>query len=155
MMSAINTEADALISDLRKHLGLPSDEGTEIIQGRDVEEVAADCVDLSIAYSPVLQCRGSQIPVKVESTLGGKVYRLMLAACPWQPGPIFRNVKPVELKVMRARYLLQKGEHYDRLCAGEMPDPEERDRVIRDFFDGSVWLMPGCKGRELYIRDAE
>lgn len=80
------------------------------------------CVDLDIAYSPVLEKPGSKQPVEVERADGGfaLVWRNALT------GAALREPVEVEaLRVMRARYLVTRGEVFTAFHT--LPEWEQRD----------------------------
>lgn len=83
---------------------------------------AVEHVDLDIAYSPVLEKPGSKQPVEVERTDGGfsLVWRNALT------GAALREPVEVEaLRVMRARYLVTRGEVFTAFHT--LPEGEQRD----------------------------
>jgi hypothetical protein len=108
----------------------------EVIDGHDVEK-AADNVMLDVAYSPVLEHRSDLRPVEVVA-LGGGRYRIY-----GKDAGGFEKVSDVlatDLKIMRARYLLRRGE-----LLGALPyvDNETRQRVERTFWPkGDVPYIP-------------
>lgn len=110
----------------------------EIIDGHDVEKAAED-VDLDIACSPVLPHRAQRDPlagagdtlIPVEVTpLGGGMYRVY-----YHEGP--RDVDAESVKIMRARFLLQRGALSRALY---QMDPDRRGRWMRLY--RITWLPP-------------
>lgn len=118
----------------------------EIIDGCDVDEAAED-VDLEIACSPVLrraragiypegdERAAAMIPIEV-SPLGDDKYRVF-----FEEGP--RDVDAETVKVMRARYLLQRGALSKALY--QIPEPR-RSRWAKLY--KITWLPP--KGSPLH-----
>jgi hypothetical protein len=133
------TPASSVVSGLEKALrgAYPEAFAPEIIQGRDVEEMAK-MVTLEDVCSPVLSHRDSRSPVDVTD-LGGGQYRIYDDA--YHDGASgVHDVSVDVLKVMRARYLLARG-----AILQAMPTMTERERenVTRGFFKGKEqWFPP-------------
>lgn len=110
----------------------------ELIDGRDVNETA-DMVDLDVAYSPVLERRDDIHPVDATA-LGDGRYRVYGTGYRHAGHDGATDVDAGSLKVMRARYLLRRGE-----IMRTMPyaDPEMRKRIERTFWPkGDVPYTP-------------
>lgn len=128
----------SLVAALRK--ANPGMFEPEIIGGTDVDE-AAKMVDLTVACSPVLRaCRGGIFPRSWEESaalvpleampLDGDRYRVF-----YEEGP---RDEPVEVvKVMRARYLLQRAEIAKALYHMDSRDRERWARLYK-----ITWLPP-------------
>jgi len=111
----------------------------EIVDGSDVEKTA-EMVDLSDVCSPVLPHRAphdplsgmgdSLIPVEC-SPLGGDMYRVYYAEGP-------RDVGAKEVKRMRARFLLRRGELSTALIT--MKDPVRRAHLMKLY--RITWVPP-------------
>lgn len=113
---------------------------SEIVDGSDVEKTA-EIVDLSVACSPVLPHRAPRDPLSgmgdtlnpVEcSPLGGDMYRVY-----YVEGP--RDVSADEVRVMRARFLLRKGE-LSRALIEKDGDPVVKERWMKLY--GITYLPP-------------
>lgn len=101
----------------------------EIINGCDVEKAAED-VMLDVAYSPVLVTKDlKELPCECVLLENGD-YRVYYEN-------ITLELKPREVQVMRARYLLRRGELYRML---PHMDPEVRRRVEQIWFDGHAFV---------------
>ena len=110
----------------------------EIIDGCDVEK-AAEALDLDIACSPVLPHRAPRDPlacagdtlIPVEATpLGEGMYRVY-----YHEGP--RDVDAESVKIMRARFLLQRGALSRALY---QMDPDLRGRWMQRY--RITWMPP-------------
>jgi hypothetical protein len=105
---------------------------------RPIEEQVAECADmvmLDVAYSPVIEKAGSKDTTEVTRREDGTyclTYRNAL--CP--DLAVYEPVSEADLKVMRARYLVTRGESYTRLHS---MDDAERDHALATFFNGGVW----------------
>lgn len=104
---------------------------------RSIEERVAACVEavmLDVAYSPVIEVAGSKDTTEVTRRKDGTyclTYRNAL--CP--DLAVYEPVREADLKVMRARYLVTRGETYTRLHS---MDDAERDHALATFFNGGV-----------------
>jgi hypothetical protein len=120
-----------LLNVLRKHFDLPD--------RKPIEEQVAACADavmLDVAFSPVIEKPGSTETTEVTKRDDGSyalTYRnaLVLDAVAYEP------VSEADLKVMRARYLVTRGEKYKQIRS--MPD-DDRNEALRTFFPGGVWV---------------
>jgi hypothetical protein len=111
----------------------------EVIDGSNVDD-AAEAVDLSIAYTPVVEDVVSSDlhhrvvkPVEVQKWSGGRW------AVMYPERKDFRRVTEGEVKRMRARYLLLRGfytRHFRR-----MPYPVQ-EQVRAWYFPDGLWLPP-------------
>lgn len=124
-------EESSLVSGLMAALEkeYPDAFAPEIVDGSDVEKTAA-MVDLTAACSPVLPHRAPKDPLSgvgdallpVEcSPLDGDMYRVYFAEGP-------RDVSADQVKIMRARFLLRKGELSRVLIT--MNDQVRRQRLM-------------------------
>jgi hypothetical protein len=128
----------SVLDTIRK--AYPELDAPEIIDGCDVAQTAATMVNLSIAYSPVLPARESFLPVEATPLDGGQ-YRVYVKRGQYHSIVAVEaiDVSEADLKVMRARYLLRRGE---LLKIYPAMDPEVQ-RGIRDrFFGGTMPWMP-------------
>ncbi len=124
---------NSFLNAIRKHFDLPD--------RKPIEEQVAGCVDavmLDVAYSPVIEKAGSTETTEVTKHEDGTyslTYRnaMVLDAVNYEP------VSEADLRVMRARYLVTKGEKYKQLRSA--PD-DERSNTLRTFFPGGVWVPP-------------
>jgi hypothetical protein len=127
---------DALTNMLNK------EHGEEIIDGGRVED-AAKCVDLSIAYSPVvdqyigtidierMMLNPSKIPQPIKPRKDGlRYYTADPRAQTWQ------WFTPEQMKTARARYLLLRGYFYKHIGGFAYNDQQ---RVVAWYFEGGVW----------------
>lgn len=110
--------------------------GKEEIDGASPEAIA-DCVDLSIAHSPVLRGRlnmkrfGFDIPEPIKPRKDGLRYYV---ADPRSQS--WEWFTPEQMKVMRARFLLMRGWYYQHLGGFSHPDQQT---IIAWYFEGGVW----------------
>ena len=112
----------------------------EVVDGDSVSEAAA-MVDLSIAYSPVVEENLERInpalsvpkPVSVLQQKDGR-YRIDHP----EHGD-FSFVDEHQLKRMRARYLLLRGYYYRHLKALSYPTQQQ---VLAWYFPEGVWMPP-------------
>ena len=113
----------------------------EIIDGANVREVAERCVDLEIAFSPVLQyppCDDFMfgddldvpVPVKVIARADGR-YEIRHTA-----PPDFEILNKDDIKVMRARYLLLRGFYNENMHSFSY---SKRKAIISYYFQDG-WL---------------
>lgn len=119
-----------------------NERGAEVIDGFAVQD-AAKCVDLTVAYSPVVaEYVGSKdieemdlnrrfIPQPIKPRKDGlRYYVTDPRAQTWQ------WFTPDEMKVARARFLLLRSHFYKRL--GAFPNGDQQ-AVIVWYFEGGVW----------------
>ncbi len=120
----------------------------EIIDGSDVEKTAAD-VMLDVAFSPVLPFKDARYPAQVSELYGGK-YRVYFHREEPSPSASYTghnelDVSANELKIMRARYLLRRGELSKLLHTME---PYQRDHWQK-IYNISFVPTPGSKLHDL------
>ncbi len=124
-----------------KVLGEMADKGLskEIIGGVAVGEVL-EAVDLSIAFSPVVQHPVSDyefnipIPTKVRHWQDGR-YVIVTTG----KRPDFEVIPEDCLKIMRARFLLIHGFYYKCLAKETLSRPNKQ-KVLDLYFEGSVYI---------------
>lgn len=138
--------ATGLMGTLAKQF--PEAFAPEIIDGCDVEKTAAD-VMLDVAFSPVLPSKDARYPAQVSELYGGKyrVYYHREEPAPFahMTGQNERDVSANELKVMRARYLLRRGELSKLLHAMEPYQREHWQKI----YNISFVPTPGSKLHDL------
>lgn len=106
---------------------------------KPIEEQVRDCVDavmLDVAFSPVIEKAGSTETTEVTRREDG-TYALTYRNALVLDSVAYEAVSEADLKVMRARYLVTRGESYKRLRS--MPQ-DERNHTINTFFPGGVWV---------------
>lgn len=95
-----------------------------------------ECVDLTVAFSPVLEKPGDKDPVEVERREDGSFWLVFRnALCP--SAAAYERVSEKDLRVMRARYIITKNDIYRR--ARSMPAEEAR-RAFRAFYPDGILL---------------
>lgn len=102
------------------------------------EDQVAECVDavmLDVEFTPVLESPTAKDPTEVTKDEAGN-YRLTYRNAMFPDATVYEPVTEGALKVMRARYLVTRGNHYRSLPA--LPR-DERNRVLDGFFGGSAW----------------
>lgn len=119
---------------------LDEEHRSELIGGFSIAQVL-DAVDLDVAFSPVIPIRGSTQPVEAIPTMGGESYIL-------DYGDDFFGVRHAEavhaesLKVMRARFLLQRDSYYQMLLRDLLPH-SSKQRVVNCFFPNGAFIPKG------------
>lgn len=109
---------------------------SEIIGGVSLADTI-DCVDLDIAYSPVVPFRVDgdypfPKPCEVRKTMGDRYIVIH---------PAFTDsVSPDSLKIMRCRYLLWRGYAQKMIDAGTLSHSDEQEVVSR-YFDGFAYKL--------------
>lgn len=116
----------------------------ELIEGSNVKEVA-ELVDLTVAYSPVVEevlhndpatTYRTTPPKPIRVTKDGSRYCIVDAKAGY-----YRWVEPAALRLMRARFLLLHGMYYRRLNS---MGHQEREAVLAWYFPQGVWTpAPG------------
>lgn len=104
---------------------------------KPIEDQVKDCVDmvmLDVGFSPVIERAGSTETTEVTKREDG-TYALTYRNALVLDAVNYEDVSEVDLKVMRARYLVTRGESYKRLRS--MPQ-DERKNTLRTFFPGGV-----------------
>lgn len=104
-----------------------------------VEEQVAECAEavmLDVAFSPVIEKAGSTETTEVTKRDDG-TYALTYRNALVLDAVNYEDVSEADLRVMRARYLVTRGESYKRLRS--MPQ-DERSATLRTFFPGGVWV---------------
>jgi 5'-3' exonuclease len=130
-MNETGSDSEQLVTGFENALknSFPEAFAPEIVNGCNVEE-AAESVMLDVAYSPVIVTRGpNEWPCECVLLENGD-YRVYY-------DNVTLELKPREVRVMRARYLLRRGELYRML---PHMDPEVRRRVEQVFFDGHAFV---------------
>jgi hypothetical protein len=125
------TILDALNKFLEEHRGGPLP--------KPIEEQVAECVEavmLDVEFSPVIEKAGSTETTEVTRRDDGS-YALTYRNALVLDAVAYEAVSESDLKVMRARYLVTRGESYKRLRS--MPQ-DERKVTMRTFFPGGVWV---------------
>ena len=121
-------EESGFVGALKK--AFPEAFAPEIVNGCDVDSFADDEEMLDIAHSPVLVTKAiEELPSECVLLENGdyRVYRDGTAL----------DLKPREVRVMRARYLLRRGELYRML---PHMDPDVRRRVEQVWFGGHAFV---------------
>lgn len=126
----------SVLESLKGMLDREYEKNPEIIDGCDVHE-AAKVVDLSVAYTPVLEHR---LPEEHGFSFVEKPDRVvkdgMRYCLTWPERKDFRWVEVESLKVMRARFLLWHGHFYKVFRS--LPNPSQ-SQVLAWYFNGSMW----------------
>lgn len=106
---------------------------------KPIEEQVRGCVDavmLDVEFSPVIEKAGSTETTEVTRREDG-TYALTHRNALVLDAVAYEAVSEADLKVMRARYLVTRGESYKRLRSMSQ---DERNRTLRTFFPGGVWV---------------
>lgn len=106
---------------------------------KPIEEQVKECVDavmLDVEFSPVIEKAGSTETTEVTKREDGS-YALTYRNALVLDAVAYEAVSEADLKVMRARYLVTRGESYKRLRS--MPQ-DERKVTLYTFFPGGVWV---------------
>jgi hypothetical protein len=106
---------------------------------KPIEEQVKDCVDmvmLDVECSPVIEKAGSTETTEVTRREDG-TYALTYRNALVLDSVNYEAVSEADLKVMRARYLVTRGESYKRLRSMSQ---DEREVTMRAFFPGGTWV---------------
>jgi hypothetical protein len=106
----------------------------EIIGGVCIADVV-DAVMLDVAFTPVIPTRGSVRPVEAIETEGGEMF--ILRTDP--PESVHRE----SLKIMRARFLLQKDSFFQMLVRGGGVLNDHNRRCVIGLFWPKGVFVPG------------
>jgi len=113
----------------------------EVIGGVPLADVL-DCVDLDVAYSPVVERpvdgefpRPEQLSVMALVKRDDGRYE---ARRQTDVGPTFDLLGPEQVRIMRARYLLCR-DHFARSI--ESYGYRDQQRILADFFPDGLWRL--------------